>query len=583
MSKRKIGVNPIPEKEAAQLFTESKLLRPVNLVAVAIIVVVALGIFWNTMKNGFTDWDDDLYVVNSELIRQLDWNSFKAYFTTLTANLYTPLVTLSYAIDYSLFGMIPSGFHGVNLFLHCCNIILVFILTFKLFGRTFIAAATALLFAIHPLQAEAVVWISSRKDLLFTLFYLIGLITYLRYLEKKRIYWLVITFVLFVLSVLSKPIAFTFPFALLWIDYFRHKKLMKYDLLVKIPFFVITVLIGIMGIYLVNKYEVFATAPEGYTWFDKICLAGYALAFDLYNAVVPAGISNYHAYPFKDGSVLDVQYLLAPVFVLLMLFLIYRTFKKHFIVTGGLILFLIMIGPTLRLVPTGYPIAADRYFYLASVGLFWFLILAGEKLSEKSFALKAVVIVLGFALVMTSLIVSYRRVPEWKDSHRLWTSTLRKDPYHEVANDHLGRLYDNAGNKDQALFHFRRVAERNKTKYDVMNSIGNILVDKNQPDLALEYYDLAIATGKADHLPYYNRGMVLADKKELAKAIDDFGKALERKADFAEAYNNRGIAKVKSGDTLGALADFTEAVRLKPSDRMMQDNLTRITLLLNQK
>jgi tetratricopeptide (TPR) repeat protein len=279
---------------------------------------------------------------------------------------------------------------------------------------------------------------------------------------------------------------------------------------------------------------------------------------------------------------LEAQYVLAPVIVLILLFVIYKNIRKNFLLVSGVILFLIIIGPTLRLLPTGYPVAADRYFYLASIGLFWTVILVFEKIAQQSFALKSIVVTLSVALVLAFAIVTSQRIPDWKDSHALWTSALKKDPYHELANDHLGKMYEKAGNKDLALVHFKRVADIDRNKYDVMNSMGNIYVEKKQPQLAMQYYNMAIATGKADHLPYYNRGMVFSEQSEFVKAIADFDDALKRKVDFAEAYNNRGIAKVKSGDTLGALKDFTEAARLKPQDQMMQDNLARIKFLLNK-
>lgn len=582
MSKRKIGGNPTPEKKTTELFTFSQLVSRNNVISIALISAATVLLFWQTMSNGFTDWDDDIYVVNSELIREINGKSFAAYFTTFTANLYTPLVTLSYAIDYQLYGLNATGFHSTNLLLHVFNVVLVFVVTFLLFKRTFVAVVTALLFSIHPLQTEAVVWISSRKDLLFTFFYLLGIIAYIGYKVKQKKSLLVLTFILFVLSVLSKPIAFTFPVVLLWIDYFEKQTIIKTEFIEKIPFVFISIAVGILGIYLVNKYEVFATAPQGYTTFDIICLAGYSLIFYFYNAFIPSELSNYHAYPYKAGDFLEAQYVLAPVLVLALLFVLYQGIRKNFTLVSGVILFLIIIGPTLRLLPTGYPVAADRYFYLASIGLFWSVILVFEKIAQQSFALKSVVVAISAALVFAFVIVTYGRIPEWKDSLSLWKSALKKDSYHQLANDRLGKMYEKAGNKDLALVHFKRVADIDRTKYDVMNSMGNIYHDKKQPDVAMHYYDMAIATGKADHLPYYNRGMVFSEKNEFAKAISDFDESLKRKADFAEAFNNRGIAKVKSGDTLGAYQDFSEAARLKPQDKMMQDNFIRIKLLLNR-
>jgi tetratricopeptide (TPR) repeat protein len=370
---------------------------------------------------------------------------------------------------------------------------------------------------------------------------------------------------------------------LLLIDYYKKQSITNKELFEKIPFVIVSIIIGLMGIYLVRRYEVFASAPAGYNLFDKICLAGFSLAFYLYNAFIPADISNYHAYPFKDTAMLSAKYIFSPILVLIVLTVVIKAFRKNFALVFGILVFLVMIGPTLRLIPTGYPIAADRYFYLPSIGLFWSMILVFEKVYNYSFPLKYTVIAIVIIGAIAFSVISFKRVSDWKDSASLWASTLRNDPYHQVANDHLGKLYDNAGNKDLALVHFQRIIARDVTKYDIMNSAGNILVEKKQPDLALKYFNMAIATGRADHLPYYNRGMVYSDQGKFALAIRDFDMALKIKSDFAEAFNNRGIAKVKSGDTLGAFNDFQNAVRLKPTDQMMQDNLARIKLFIPTK
>jgi protein O-mannosyl-transferase len=582
MSNRNTKLNHPPLSRNGSDFDNLTLLSKENLVFLFSILFIAIITFWKATKNGFTDWDDDLYVVKSTLIRDLSWQSIVLYFKTLTANLYTPLVTLSYAIDYKLYGMSASGFHTTNLLLHGINIFLVYVFTFRLFKRSSVAALTTLFFAIHPLNVEAVVWISSRKDLLFSTFYLLGLIAYLDYLERKQIAKLVLVFVFFILSVLSKPIAFSFPFVLLLIDYYKKQGFTNRQLIEKIPFVIVTVIIGLMGIYLVRRYEVFASAPAGYNLFDKVCLAGFSLTFYLYNAFIPADVSNYHAYPFKDSALLSAKYIFSPILVLIILAVVFILFRKKFSLIFGLLVFLVMIGPTLRLIPTGYPIAADRYFYLASIGLFWFVIFVFEKIYNYGLPLRYVVITIGIVATLAFSIVSYRRVSDWRDTVSLWSSTLRNDPYHQVANDHLGKLYDKAGNKDLALVHFQRIIERDPTKYDIMNSTGNILVEKKQPDLALKYFNMAIATGNADHLPYYNRGMVYSDQNKFALAIKDFDMALKLKSDFAEAFNNRAIAKVKSGDTAGAYKDFENAVRLKPNDQMMQDNFARIKLMTSK-
>ena len=206
----------------------------------ALILVLTAIVFLPCLKNGFLIYDDQDGVTNNVYIRAFTFQNLKVFFTTAQF-MYSPLVFLSLAIDYSIAGLNPFVFHFTNLLLHLINVCLVFVLIRKLSGKIESALIATALFAVHPLNSDTVAWISTRSNLLFTLFFLSSLIFYLRYLKNnfgKR--WYVLTLLFFLFSSLSKSTAVVLPVVLLLLDYYQQRKINLKCLLEKIPFFILS-------------------------------------------------------------------------------------------------------------------------------------------------------------------------------------------------------------------------------------------------------------------------------------------------------------------------------------------------------
>src|SRR3989344_80161 len=150
------------------------------------------------LQNDFVTWDDGLLITENPIIQDISWENVKAAFTTYDPELYIPLTFLSYQIDHLFWGLNPVGFHLTNLVLHTLNAVLVFfLLQLLLSGNNLplplkgegrvrvawraIAFLVALLWAIHPLNTEAVAWASARKDLLSGFFFLFSVCGYLQW------------------------------------------------------------------------------------------------------------------------------------------------------------------------------------------------------------------------------------------------------------------------------------------------------------------------------------------------------------------------------------------------------------------
>src|SRR5437762_2450376 len=185
------------------------------------ILLLTYFIFQPSLDNDFTNWDDDYYVTQNAIVSH---PTLKSLITEPSGGNYHPLTMASLALNYAISGAHAASYHWLNLFLHLANTALVFLLIRKLSGgRLWTAVVTSLFFGIHPMHVESVAWIAERKDVLYALFYLLGLLAYLCYLDRRRLIWLVPTWLAFVLSVASKPAAVVFPLTLLAIDYFKRR------------------------------------------------------------------------------------------------------------------------------------------------------------------------------------------------------------------------------------------------------------------------------------------------------------------------------------------------------------------------
>ena len=196
------------------------------LISICLILVITYIAFYPSLENDFVNWDDGAMVKENKKIQTLSLQNFASFHKT---SLYHPLVDLSYAIEYHFFKLTPLAYHTTNLILHMLNCLLVFWVIYLLSDKIFVSLSVALFFGIHPLHVESVAWITERKDVLYALFFLGGLISYIYYLKKgdKKDYYISLS--LFILSLLSKSMAITFPLVLVLCDYILNKKFEKED------------------------------------------------------------------------------------------------------------------------------------------------------------------------------------------------------------------------------------------------------------------------------------------------------------------------------------------------------------------
>ncbi|MCH8904171.1 MAG: hypothetical protein IIA45_09690, partial [Bacteroidetes bacterium] len=241
-------------------------LKSTNRIVFYLLLLVAITaiVLSPSVNNDFVNFDDHVYVLKNEIITNTTSDGIKTIFDRHkpVAGNYHPLTILSYALEYKFFKLTAERYHLNSLLLHLINVLLIFWLIYLLAGNLNVAFITALLFGIHPMHVESVAWISSRKDLLYTLFFLLSMIFYLKYffrnnltepIKQNRYLYLILSIIAFVLALLSKAQAVMLPIILILIDIFLRRKISIRSLLEKVPFLIASSLVLVSAQRLCRK------------------------------------------------------------------------------------------------------------------------------------------------------------------------------------------------------------------------------------------------------------------------------------------------------------------------------------------
>ena len=412
-----------------------------------LLVAVVIAIYHPMLQHAFLlSWDDEWMVLNNYTF-SWSWPNLWRILSEYYTGQYSPLNQIIYTLIYKLAGKDPLFFHAMSLSLHAINVLLVFrltegFITASLPGRPRPATLslprreglvsdfslpaafiTALLFAVHPLQVEAVAWISASKVLLYTSFYLAALGCYLLYLlrEQSRYYYLAL--LAFVLSFGGKEQAVMLPFALLWADWLLHRNLKEAGLwFEKLPFMVIALVFCYVTIRSHASTDRGILSEEAvYPLFQRLALGSYALTEYLVKTLFPVHQLFFYPIPFRIGDPLPLRFYFYPILLIVMGLSLWPLLKKRGI-WAGVAFFLLHIALVLHIVPMSrFTVVADRYLYLAGPGLFFLLALTLLHVVRR--VRRPRWIWIPFLLYLISLgSASYYRVQVWKND-----ATLKKD------------------------------------------------------------------------------------------------------------------------------------------------------------
>ncbi|MFH0866265.1 MAG: tetratricopeptide repeat protein [Bacteroidota bacterium] len=562
-SKKKHSVQKVSLKQPAIAVKKKNI--PLFIPLLGILLLTFL-VYLKSLKNGFTNYDDDVLIINNSLVQSLSSENLYTIFFSFINGMYHPLVTLSWALEYVLLGSSAFHFHLINLIFHLLNIWLVYRFILLLTEKLNTAVIVALVFAVHPMVSESVLWLSERKDLLCTAFMLGGLIHYMKYLKNElRLKYIILTLIFLIFALLSKPSAVVFPLLLLVIDYYLGRKINKKVLIEKVPYFAFAISFGIIAIMAAGSVEGINTLKD-YTFFDRIFFVAHAIMFYIYKLIIPVALSAKHFYPLKQGGFLPAEYYVSFAALVLIIITIIKYGKKNREIISGCFFYLACISIVLPVVPVGDTVVAERYSYLSYTGLLLIIGFLFDKYKNTIVLKIKTNRIFGFlmaAFIIFFSMVTYSRIEVWKNSDSLWTDVIKKDAYAVLAYIARGDAKAAEADYEAASKDYTMAIGVDSVSFVAYNNRGYVHIKTQQYDKAETDLNRAIQLQPAFTKAYYNRSCLYIEMKEYEKAIDDCNKTLLLSPEFTYAYYNRGNASYMQKKYNEAIADFDKAIAME--------------------
>ena len=464
------------------------------------------AVFIPALSCGFVDWDDGVYIVANPHIRGFNGGNLAWMLTTFNIGHFIPVTWLSFALDYSIWGLNPQGYHLTNVLLHALNALLFFFISKELLGRAWnapsvdgkrldlCAAASALLFAIHPLRVESVAWAFERKDVLCGFFYLAAVLAYLRSHEattRRHVVWSLLSLGAFALSLLSKAMAVTLPLSLIILDIYPLRRYRGIATIrEKIPYFLLS--LAAAAVTWFSHLRLGATMRlENYGIAMRAAQIAFGLSFYLQKTLLPVGLSPRYLHPSMDP--LDWRYLIrggAIVFATATLWRKRRTW------TGALaawLFYIITVAPVAGIIPQSSQIAADRYTYLPCLswalcaGAILAALLKGKSQARRIVSLTATA---GIVIVLSGMTV--RQLGYWRNSQTLWRRATETSPQDPLSHDALGRALASQNHREEAMKEFRAALDINPSYANAQNDLGALLASEGRIEEAISHFREAL-------------------------------------------------------------------------------------------
>jgi hypothetical protein len=409
------------------------------------LTLLTLAAWLPTLRNGFVNLDDGLYVTGNPHVRQgLTRESLAWAMTANVANNWHPLTLLSHLLDVQLFGLDPAGHHATSLLLHLANVLLLFAvltkMTARMTGAPGRSAAVAALFAAHPAHVESVAWVAERKDVLSALCWLLAMAAYERYARRPSPGRYLLVALAMTLGLAAKPMVVTLPFALLLLDVWPLERLhlgWKRLGAEKLPLFALSAVSSLITLH----YQKTSLAPlDVLPWSFR--LAGAAVSYVAYlgKLLLSRNLAVFYPVPLEipvwetAGAVTLIAAITA--------FSIWKARRAPWLLVGWL-WFLGTLVPVIGLVQVGRQAMADRYTYLPSIGLFLAIVWGVAELAGH----RRVLLATATAVVIALLAVgTWRQAGYWKDSDALYRHALAVTRGNYLA--HLGLAKALAAERD---------------------------------------------------------------------------------------------------------------------------------------
>ncbi len=573
-----------------------------RLILCLLLALATLALYNPVTRAPFLNYDDPVYVTDNAQVRAgLTWNTIVWTFHTPKDLDWHPITWLSYALDSQMFGLNPAGYHLTNVVIHTANVVLLFLILEAGTGLAWRSMAVAALFALHPINVESVAWIAERKNVLSMFFFLLALAAYGWYVRRPGIGRYLAVTLAYVLSLMSKGQAITFPFVLLLLDYWplgrigqslaptesvgaeipfavapvRGPSLWRL-IAEKIPWFALSAVSAIVTMRtggLAFSYIKLTDATPRFPLWVRLATAVIGYVKYLGKAFWPVNLALVYPHPGLATSI-PAAVLSAFALIAVTSLVVVFAFRQRRHILGnpffvGWFWFLGMLVPMIGIITIGDHSMADRYAYIPLLGIF-VIVSWGAADLIKRWHVPIGISATGVAIILLTLgIALHRQVSFWGDNVTLWSHTLAITPANFTAEEDLAMALISQGRAEEALPHLRRahflrpddpLANLNIATFEQMLGHYQAAIDGYAAVVRdTEAAPSLLATART------NSGYAHLSLKQYDNAKQDFEAALREQSTNSPAYRGLGLVAQRAGDFAQAAQDYEKSVELQPT------------------
>jgi Flp pilus assembly protein TadD len=563
---------------------------PARWVSLALIAV-NMAVYAPVAHYEFVTWDDPQYLLdNPHVSRGLSWEGMSWALTSGYASNWHPLTWWSHMLDVQLHGLSAGPHHVTSLLLHIANSLLLFGLLHAMTGRLGPSAFVAALFAAHPLHVESVAWVSERKDVLSTLFWMLTVWAYLRYLRQRGRGRYAVMAALLALGLMAKPMLVTLPFVLLLLDVWplgrvtlvndaaghpgvASSKRLRCGWLQlvreKVPLLALAGASSIIT-FIVQRQGGAVAASEALPLGDRLANALVSYMRYIGKLVWPSRLAA--VYPFSRplpafSVVCSLLGLLAISMVAV------RAVRRYPYVAVGWLWYVGTLVPVIGVIQVGSQAMADRYTYVPLIGLFIIVAWGGTDLFAASRVRREIVSIAAGLAILACIVVSRNQLEYWRNSVALWRHAVDVTHDNFIAQNGLGEALATDGAIDEAIAHLSEAVRINPDFPPAQNNLGVELKRQRHFNEAIAHYAQALRASPDFAEAHNNLANALDGEGRTSEAIAEYNEALRIKPDYAEAHNGLGVALAREERLDDAVGHFLAAMRIKPDSVDAYNNL----------
>lgn len=538
-------------------------------ISIGLFVLVS-GLFWPACGHEFLAWDDDEYVYNQpNVVNGLSAKSISWAMTAEVAANWHPLTLLSLQLDASLFGPGALGFHRTSILIHALNAVLTYWVFLTLTSARFCSVLVALAFAVHPMRVESVTWVSERKDVLSGFFFLLTVLAYLQYVRRPTVARYGSMSACFALGLSAKSMLVTTPFLLLLLDFWPLDRLQEAGrisvkrfarcALEKLPLIAMSgILCWITVLYQKSVLRSLSRIPL----FDRLKNAAVSYVVYVLQTIWPLELSPYYA----RHQISLIQFLGALLVLLALTIPAVVWCKQKPYLLVGWCWFLGLLVPVIGIVQVGHAARADRYTYLAQVGLFVAIVWLIRDRFQESKRMG----VIGFTLFSMYLVgcsvLTSAQISVWHDSRSMWQSAVARDPNSALATYYLAGFLEQDGKSFEAIQSVKKVLQTGDTPdCEALVMLAMFLADHGEFEDCRKALDQALESHPNDADLLANRGKTLSALDRWQEAANDYRRAVELNSGLASYKYYLAHALHRAGQTSESQSVLASAIRQAPN------------------